>query len=211
MEEKKEWPLKLVWSSPVLPKVGVFTWLALKKRILTGERLSRLGFLGPFRCVMCKKADESLDHLLLQCEEAQMVWNFLLGKLGWQTPLPNSVFELLSSWNIQSHISVFSSVWLVAPSLVVWEIWKERNRRIFQEKEESSASLLSRVEREISESVSAAARNHSLTKYPYSSEDNFIQANWPLVNCQPVNGSWRVSPLSEPTKDEVKWEPPTKE
>lgn len=99
----------------------------------------------------------------------------------------------------------------MAPSLVVWEIWKERNRRIFQEKEESSASLLSRVERAITESVSATARNHNLAKHPYTSEDISIQANWPLVNCQPVNGSWRVNPLSELAKEEVKWEPPTKE
>ncbi|XP_057833546.2 uncharacterized protein LOC131044273 [Cryptomeria japonica] len=77
LEERKEWPTKLMWSSPILPKVGVFTWLTLKKRILTGERLRRLGFLGSFRCIMCKKAEESLDHLLLQCEEAQTVWSFL--------------------------------------------------------------------------------------------------------------------------------------
>ncbi|XP_057823289.2 uncharacterized protein LOC131035575 [Cryptomeria japonica] len=97
MEERKEWPTKLMWSSPILPKAGVFACLALKKRILTGERLRRLGFLGPFRCIMCKKAEESLDHLLLQCEEAQMVWSFLLGKLGWMAPLPNTVLDLFSS------------------------------------------------------------------------------------------------------------------
>ncbi|XP_059069835.1 uncharacterized protein LOC131859787 [Cryptomeria japonica] len=209
MEERKEWPIKLMWSSPILPKAGVFTWLALKKCILTGERLHRLGFLGPFRCIMCKKAEESLDHLLLQCEEAQTVWSFLLGKLGWMVPLPNIVLDLFSSWNIPSCRSVFSSLWLVAPSLVVWEIWNERNIRIFQEKEDSVESFLLRVERAIAESVLAAARNHNLAKHPYTSEDKNIQANWLLVNYQPVNGYLRVNPPLE--KEEVKWEPPTKE
>ncbi|XP_057873622.1 uncharacterized protein LOC131079633 [Cryptomeria japonica] len=97
MEERKECPTKLMWSSPILPKVGVFTWLALKKRILTGERMRKLGFLGPFRCIMCKKVEESLDHLLLQCEEVKTVWSFLLGKLGWMAPLPNTVLDLFSS------------------------------------------------------------------------------------------------------------------
>ncbi|XP_057856822.1 uncharacterized protein LOC131066134 [Cryptomeria japonica] len=208
-EERKEWPIKLMWSSPILPKARVFTWLALKKRILTWERLRRLGFLGPLRCIMCKKVEESLDHLLLQCEEAQTVWSFLLGKLGWMAPLPNTILDLFSSWNIPSRRSVFSSLWLVASSLVVWEIWKERNKKIFQEKEDSTESLLLRVQRAIAESVSAAARNHNLAKHPYTSEDRIIQANWPLVNCQPVNGSLRVNPPLE--KEEVKWDPPTKE
>ncbi|XP_059075024.1 uncharacterized protein LOC131875037 [Cryptomeria japonica] len=180
-----------------------------EKRTLTGERLRRLGFLGPFRCIMCKKAEESLDHLLLQCEKAQTIWSFLLGKLGWMAPLPNTVLDLFSSWNIPSRRSVFSSLWIVVPSLVIWEIWKERNRRLFQEKEKSMENLLLRVEQAIVESVSAAAKNHNLAKHPYTSEDRMIQTNSPFVNCQPINGSLRVNPPLE--KEEVKWEPPSKE
>ncbi|XP_059066332.1 uncharacterized protein LOC131857651 [Cryptomeria japonica] len=158
---------------------------------------------------MCNKAEESLDHLLLQCEEAQKVQSFLLGKLGWMVPLPNTVLDLFSSWKIPSRRSVFSNLWLVAPSLVIWEIWKERNRRIFQEKEEPMESLLLRVERVIAESISVAARNHNLAKYPYTSEERDNQANWPLVNYQPVNGSLRVNrPLG---KEEVTWELSSKE
>ncbi|XP_059078162.1 uncharacterized protein LOC131876716 [Cryptomeria japonica] len=157
---------------------------------------------------MCKKAEETLDHLLLQCEEAQKVWKFLLGKLDWAISLPNSIFDIFTSWRIPCQKSVLSSLWLVAPSLVVWEIWKERNVRIFQEKVESEESLCARVERAIAEVVSVAARNYNLAKHSFTNEDRDIQAKWPLIHCQPVNGSSGVDPNLSSKK--VKWEPPSK-
>lgn len=49
LEERKEWLVKLLWSSTILPKAGAFAWLVLKKHILTGGRLCKTGFLGPFQ------------------------------------------------------------------------------------------------------------------------------------------------------------------
>ncbi|XP_057842120.2 uncharacterized protein LOC131051567 [Cryptomeria japonica] len=158
---------------------------------------------------MCNKAEETLDHLLLQCKEAQKVWKFLLGKLNWAILLPNSISDIFTSWKIPCRKSILSSLWLVASFLVVWEIWKERNRRIFQEKAESEESLCARVERAIAEAVSATARNHNLAKHPFTNEDRDIQAKWPLIHCQPINGSLGVDP--SPPTEKVKWEPPSKQ
>lgn len=102
----------------------MFTWLVLKKRILRGDIPKRLGFNGPFQCIMCKEIDESLDHLLLYCKMAQGVWKFLLNKLGWEIPLWEKVMDLFKRWFTENGKLVFSSIWTMSPSIVMLEIWK---------------------------------------------------------------------------------------
>ena len=52
------------WNHIVLPKVGCFTWLALKHRILTSDRLTRLHIASSFNYFFCDEWEESMDHLL---------------------------------------------------------------------------------------------------------------------------------------------------
>lgn len=70
----EEWLVDLFWGKECLPKAGTFAWLAFRGRILTGERRKRLGFHGPSRCVMCEKAEETVDHLLLHCVIEASCW-----------------------------------------------------------------------------------------------------------------------------------------
>ncbi|XP_059072398.1 uncharacterized protein LOC131873581, partial [Cryptomeria japonica] len=138
--------------------------------------MKRLGFNGPFQCVMCKEKEESLDHLLLQCDIAQGVWKLLLRKLGWETPLPKKVIDLFKSWFTEYRKSTLSSLWTVSPSIAIWELWKERNRQVFQDKEEALERVCDRVERAISEVVSAATVNHNFLEHPYCLVDIFSQS-----------------------------------
>ena len=36
---------KIVWNSPSIPKVNFFTWILMHKKALTGDNLSKRGFL----------------------------------------------------------------------------------------------------------------------------------------------------------------------
>lgn len=65
LEREIFWAKDLCWNKHVLPKAGTFAWLAVKGRILTGDRQKRLGFAGPSKCVLCDKDEESVDHMLL--------------------------------------------------------------------------------------------------------------------------------------------------
>lgn len=85
------------WNSNVLPKAGCFAWLALRKRILTSEWLSRLCIAESFICKLCNKELESIDHLLLQCPFAYQCWVFVLNKLQMSLSLPNSLWDLFQS------------------------------------------------------------------------------------------------------------------
>ena len=40
---------KMVWNLPSIPKLNFFTWTLMHQKLLTGENLLKIGFLGPYR------------------------------------------------------------------------------------------------------------------------------------------------------------------
>ncbi len=91
-------------------------------------------------CCMCRSADESVDHLFLHCQVARELWSFIFRCVGIDWVLPFRVSDLLFSWwNWFGKRS--SGVWILIPSCLMWTIWRERNNRIFEDKETSLARI----------------------------------------------------------------------
>jgi hypothetical protein len=61
-------PWKSIWHTKALPRVAFFVWLAALGKILTLNNLKKKNMVLINRCGMCKKDEESIDHLLLHCE-----------------------------------------------------------------------------------------------------------------------------------------------
>lgn len=53
------------WNNVVLPNAGNFPWLILRKRVLIGECLSRLGIVVTFNCVLCVLCGDHLESINL--------------------------------------------------------------------------------------------------------------------------------------------------
>ena len=121
----------MCWSKEILPKAGTFAWLAIQGKILIGDRRRKFGFQGPIKCVMCGKEKESANHLLLNCDIVAQCWRGLQGKLGWSGLWSPSLKAFFISWPRVGRRNVFEYIWKVSPSIVIWEVRKERNRRIF--------------------------------------------------------------------------------
>ena len=62
------------WHDVVLPKEGAFSWSATQNKILTTERLRKLGICKRFQCVLCGKELEDTKNLLLNCEFCHECW-----------------------------------------------------------------------------------------------------------------------------------------
>jgi hypothetical protein len=70
-----------------------------------------------------------------------VLWNFVFHSFGFQWVLPRSVVDLLDGWwNLLGKHS--SEIWDMVPLCLMWMIWKERNSRIFEDKEISVHQLL---------------------------------------------------------------------
>ena len=54
-----------------------FAWETSWNKILTINRLKRRGWNMPNRCYLCKKKEETSDHLILFCKKATMLWSLI--------------------------------------------------------------------------------------------------------------------------------------
>ena len=114
-----------------LTKGRNFSWLALKKRILIGEKLSKSNIVHNMKCVLCMEVEENVDHLFVQCKLAYQCWIFILQKLNFSMPLPHTLWDMFQDWPSLINHSFYLCIWKCIPTIVIWEMWWERNTRIF--------------------------------------------------------------------------------
>jgi hypothetical protein len=92
-------PWKSIWHSKVPPCVAFFGWTAALGKILTHDNLGKRSIVVVEWCSMCKKNGESMDHLLLHCEVATRLWNYVFSLFGVEWAMPQSFLDLLACWN----------------------------------------------------------------------------------------------------------------
>ena len=93
------------------------------------------------RCGMCKKDEESIDHLLFHCECTQFLWNAFFNRFGLAWVMPHGVVDLLHCWWLggQSHSTM---VWKMVLLCIMWCLWSERNGRFFEDSKRSLEDLM---------------------------------------------------------------------
>ena len=126
---------KWVWKSRCTNWVKFFAWLILVDRLNTPSMLKRRHLLGEdeVACVMCTAGpEEDIDHLFFQCLFAQQCWQKVNVTWNNMQSLPTRVDVARS----QSNTGFFMEVVLIAAC----EIWKMRNRKIFDNDRISLAS-----------------------------------------------------------------------
>jgi hypothetical protein len=70
-----------------------FVWSAALGKILTLDNLRKRNIIVINRCCMCKRSEETVDHLLLHCKVASALWYAIFSRFGlaW-------VMHLLAYW-----------------------------------------------------------------------------------------------------------------
>jgi hypothetical protein len=134
-------PWKSVWRSKAPRRVCFFVWSAAWNKILTYDNLMGRGYTLTNWCCMCRCEGESVDHLLIHFHVANVLWHYVFSSFGILCVLPRSVFDLLDGWwNLLGKHT--SEIWNMVPLCLMWTLWKERNSRIFEDKERSARQLL---------------------------------------------------------------------
>jgi hypothetical protein len=103
--------------------------------ILTHDNLRRRCIVVVEWCVMCKKHGESVDHLLLHCDVARVVWSSFYSLFGVEWVMPSSVLDLLSGWGTLMGRGPVFRIWKQVPFCVLWSLWRERNSKLFEDVE----------------------------------------------------------------------------
>ena len=93
-------PKNKIWMGRVPTKIMFFAWEATWGKILTLDRLQKRGWQLPNRCFLCACEAESVDHILIHCTVARVLWDLVLGLVGVKWVFPNTVKEVLYSWGV---------------------------------------------------------------------------------------------------------------
>jgi hypothetical protein len=100
-------PWKSIWKVKTPPHIAFFLWATTLGRILTVDNLRRQGFQLINRCCLCKKDEETINHLLLHCQYAADIWHLVLNRFWVSWVMPGNILQLLHCWKFlgQGHPS----------------------------------------------------------------------------------------------------------
>jgi zinc-binding in reverse transcriptase len=116
---KQQFP-HIPWKLRIPNKVKLFLWLLFRDRLLTNVNLRKRGWPCGDTCVLCSMVgDEDANYLFLHCSYTRRIWNDIL--LTTVKQLPNLLHRMLQD----------ASTYGRQIAAVCWNIWKERNQRIF--------------------------------------------------------------------------------
>ncbi|KAJ0864687.1 putative reverse transcriptase zinc-binding domain-containing protein [Helianthus annuus] len=126
----------LRWLNWIPKKINCFLWRVVLDRIPTKDALAIRNIHIPSKtCVLCNVQNESVDHLLISCQYAQLLWSAISSWI--KTPFPR---YLLSVVGLLEHVEAYNSsqekkkaVYLIIAA-TCWTIWRIRNEAIFRSK-----------------------------------------------------------------------------
>ena len=83
----------VVWKAWVPPKAILFVWEATWGKVLTLDQLQTRGWSLANRCFLCHSHEESIDHILLHCGKAWVLWKLLFSLFGLYWVIHSTVRE----------------------------------------------------------------------------------------------------------------------
>jgi ribonuclease HI/exonuclease III len=191
---------KAIWKCRSIPKVDLFIWTLAHKSIPTGENLQRRGWEGPFRCPLCCQEEETSNHLLLNCNYSRAIWQKITG-LQIFTRLPTDVESLLLQWEslcpfagkkkTQTHW-----IWGLLPKLALWNLWLERNNRIFKESLLNEERLFTKIQAILGELAAHLSPTVELQKLDEEQRNWIVQFKVPELGrphkLLPITEPWEI-------------------
>ena len=144
--------ISTIWKIWAPPKCKFFAWLAINNRIWTADRLQRRGWPNCNLCPLCKQVQESAAHLLFQCRYTIRVWHMNKDWLGLHDVHPSDWSDATSVKEWWSH-NATKKTQLRRPLaslmlLISWELWNERNARIFRNTAVPVGVIVARIKEE---------------------------------------------------------------
>jgi len=137
-----------IWHKDVSLKVVLFAWRLFRDRLPTKDNLLQRGVINhdSRMCVAGCDSVESSCHLFLHCNSFSSVWHLIYSWIGVSMITPCYVPAHFHQFSFcgcadKRRRSVLQVIWFAT----VWEIWKERNNRLFNDKESSVHQVVDKI------------------------------------------------------------------
>ena len=94
------WWWKQLWKLKCLGKAKLLFWAILENKAPTWDILQKRFIEGPGYCALCRKDEETIHHLFVQCSFSQTIWTEVGYQLGY-----------IGGWQGDSALNAFQSWW----------------------------------------------------------------------------------------------------
>ncbi|XP_026439688.1 uncharacterized protein LOC113338492 [Papaver somniferum] len=125
----------IIWEPNSKGQHSFISWLALHGRLKTRDKLLKWGVSENDKCVLCDNGSESVAHLFHDCHFYALIWEGLLLRIGYVRGATPS-WEVEIQWCIAyfSGNDLISSIKKLVFTGFIYQIWRDRNNRIFAKK-----------------------------------------------------------------------------
>jgi len=98
-ERELNWWWKQLWKLHCPGKAKILFWAILENKVPTWDILKKRFLHGPGFCALCRKDEETIHHLFVQCSYTQAIWSEVGKQLGftggWQG---DTALQAFQSW-----------------------------------------------------------------------------------------------------------------
>jgi hypothetical protein len=142
---------KAIWRAKDEEKHRLFAWLLVQNKILTADRLQARNWSCDPICRLCDQELETAQHLCLHCVYAQEVWHLVSGWSDGLVQVPSRTVAVECWWNLAVCRRPKEEARLLAALLIYtsWNLWKERNRQVFDGVSQPPARILALIKDEV--------------------------------------------------------------
>ncbi|KAL2940334.1 hypothetical protein RDABS01_007177 [Bienertia sinuspersici] len=169
-----------IWSMEVIPKVRHFMWRVCTSSLPVKSLLKHRRLVMQAECPWCESAEETLGHALFECWRIRSLWEDSdCGCL-----LPNNetanMCEFIVGWR------KFDEKTKKLGAYLLWNIWMERNKKLFENKTTQNMVIVERVKRQVEE---FGKYNASIYAKPKEGKGSIRAGNWQ----PPPNGVIKIN------------------
>ncbi|XP_074283365.1 uncharacterized protein LOC141607914 [Silene latifolia] len=128
----------------IVPSHKIICSLAAQQKLATVDNLQSRGFYMVNRCSLCEISLEDHAHLFFNCSFSKDVWQQLLQWMGMHRAGSCLLAELEQA-NFRSKHNWRMAWFCTSLAAAVYQIWNERNSRLFRGRKAAVTEIVSRV------------------------------------------------------------------
>ncbi|PWA57055.1 RNA-directed DNA polymerase, eukaryota, Reverse transcriptase zinc-binding domain protein [Artemisia annua] len=132
-----------IWNNWTPIKVNICIWRAANNRLPTLSALNSKGIIpASLLCPLCDEATETIDHVLYECILARRIWLKCWRWWGIVVPTYFSIKDTIFRSLAQTDSKLVSKALQGVFYVLMWSIWKWRNRVVHASNNEKDAILI---------------------------------------------------------------------
>ena len=121
--------------------------------------LHKFGVFGPSRCFCCwHSSQETINHIFCTGEFARQVWGFFEVPIGGFGAAFMIRHKVINWWLKSGRTSYIRFLFRILPALICWNLWKTRNKFVFEGRVATVTQVCGRIVNELHESFGAQFR-----------------------------------------------------